>query len=190
MSKLRREIVPEMANEILQSPVDVFLAHYAPFRPSDKFVAQALADLKAKSQVNEVVNGNKTVRTLADFKTPYHKKETEATIFKRLEPIMDILQNVEVTDGRERSFSYKDCGTKNITSEIEGTDFKFDACFTSSPGVTPIILSDAAVFAEFKKANKDEDTEDVSCCNGQFGFQTLTFFSRIGGSWFQRPSKS
>lgn len=169
-----------MASEILECPIGVFLDHYAPFKPSNLFVNKALEKLKASSLVSEVASGNNIVQCTLPKVTAAFGTEgaTESTIFKNLEPIMRVLQNVKA-DGCKRSFFYKDCPTKNISSEIPGTDFKFDACITSTPRAKPIILADAAVIAEYKKASTTKDIEDVSSCSCLFLTPDTDVSSRI-----------
>jgi hypothetical protein len=159
-----------MVNEILECPVDAFLEHYAPFKPSPGFVTTAYNDLKNKFLLEKIGNSDNSV--LANF-TSF--AETESIIFKRLDEIMRVLEKVEDGTGRRRSFSYKDCPSTNMASEIDGTNFRVDACITSKPKDSRVVLSDVAAIAEFKKAGDSADVEDVSPCSA-FQVQALTRF--------------
>lgn len=156
-----------MINEILECPVDVFLDHYAPFKPSSEFVTNAFKDLKDDSQVKDFGNSDNADWALAGFTAPFKKKETEVVIFKRLEKVMRVLEKVKGADGRDRLFFYKDCLTKNAPCEIDVTNLKVDAYITCGPDVTSSsVISNTAVIAVFKKANKPKDIKDVSSCSG------------------------
>ncbi len=189
LTTLRPDIAQHMASEILECPIDIFLDHYAPFKPSGLLVTEALNCLKGKSLVNEVGSGDTLVYTLPKVVEAFGKNENESTVFKNLESIAQVLEQVEGVDGRKGSYFYKDCPTKNITSEIEGTNFRVDACITRSPKAKPLVLSDAAVIAEFKKANTPKDIEDVSAFSRLLRTPDIDICSRIAGSWFLRPSR-
>ncbi len=152
-----------MVHEILECPIDEFLEHYAPFYPPEEFVTGAFDTMKATPLLKRVKK-TKTW-TLADYATtPKDIGLSEPVVFKKLEEIMDVLK-VENLAGRKCHFHYKDCPYAEVASEIDGTNFKVDARITKNPEAEKLILSDAAVVAEYKKDNKPDDVADVSPCN-------------------------
>jgi hypothetical protein len=92
----------------------------------------------------------------------YSRLETRA--FKPFEDIANVFDDgLGGLDGRRRHFFYRDCPYDDVRSEIGGSNFKMDACFTGDRDHAQnnyVICPDAAVVAEFKKFTKD--FEDVS----------------------------
>lgn len=175
-----------MVNEILECPIDDFLKYYAPFNPSNHSVTQVFDDLQKRFLLEEVGEAGRMTwtMTLADYTTsPSGIEAPEPTVFKSLEGIMDVLETVGYVnkDGttRERVFSYKDCPSSTMISEIDGTNFKVDACITSDVEAKKVALSDVGAIAEFKKANVPMDAEDVSTHVGVIQVSGTNRSSRI-----------
>ncbi len=160
-----------MVSEILECPIDDFLDCYAPFTPAQESVDYALQSFKNDTSLEEVEVGNQKVWTWKTYKeTPARSGAPEATVFRHLQDIVGSLGTFECREkngadkprNEARIFSYRDCPSTEMKSEIPGTNFRVDACITSDPGSTDVVLSKTAVIAEFKKEDKIHKVMDVS----------------------------
>ncbi|KAF9441182.1 hypothetical protein P691DRAFT_739850 [Macrolepiota fuliginosa MF-IS2] len=149
-----------MASEMYECPLKNFLADYAPFHPSRNSINAAVQHYTN----TEKSNGHPDSVTWTDLQLrPSDKKrnENENQVFAHLQAIIDDLRQLEcfeegVNEPRRPQFYYLSCPNNWIASEIEGTNFRVDACIGSNPDSKTIILTDTAVVAEFKKSGKTE----------------------------------
>ncbi|KAJ3575704.1 hypothetical protein NP233_g913 [Leucocoprinus birnbaumii] len=154
-----------MQEEMLKCPVDVFLKHYLPFAPSQKFLENAYNHvkdkcLKATGQVDNETGDDELTWGEFDGDTPSQIDGREEVVFAKLERIVAALQDLDpdqIPDGRELGFRYKSTPYDRVQSERDGAGFKWDACLRPATiNSNDILDTDAAVIAEFRKEAKQE----------------------------------
>jgi hypothetical protein len=176
-----------MQEEMLECPVDAFLGHYSPFLPDDVLVEAAKRALIEKQLL---FSNTENQLEWQEFDEEPCKYSLEANAFKPLMCIAEVFDDgLEGLNGRQRRFSYRDCHNTQVKSEIGGSNFRTDACFTEEPDDAQnkyILTLKAAVVAEYKKHTRDY--EDVSILPPSPAFHT--YLSRIARNWFPVPVTS
>ncbi|KAF9449014.1 hypothetical protein P691DRAFT_703938 [Macrolepiota fuliginosa MF-IS2] len=167
--KLRSAIAKEMAEEMLECPLDEFMNHYAPFRPSqesidnvfNKYTKHTHEERLLKRVEQDCETQQQTGWVWNDFELPPSSlTESEDAIFRNLEKIMQDIREQPCADvaseSRQSQLYYRSCPNTTLQSEIIGTTFRFDACITDNPeNTSTVALANTAVIAEFKKGLKD-----------------------------------
>ncbi|KAF9447331.1 hypothetical protein P691DRAFT_822102, partial [Macrolepiota fuliginosa MF-IS2] len=146
---VRSVVMKEMAGEMHECPLKNFLADYAPFRPSQNSIDAAVQHYTNTGKLVKS-NGHPDSVTWTDFQLrPSDKKrnENENQVFAHLQAIIDDLRQLEcleegVNEPRRPQFHYLSCPNNWMAGEIEGTNFRVDACITSNPDSKTIILAD------------------------------------------------
>ncbi|KAF7776856.1 hypothetical protein Agabi119p4_5249 [Agaricus bisporus var. burnettii] len=162
-TRVRKHIRLEMRTEMLCCPVDAFLTDYSPFLPSDTFVDAAIKALVGAKLLDMDEDGQPLA--WKEFDEDLSSYSMESEIYKPLEDIAAVFNDkLGQVHGCQRHFFYRDCPYDGIKSEIAGSNFRVDACFSGNPyhfRKNHVICSETAVVAEFKKSTKDfEDNRE------------------------------
>jgi hypothetical protein len=156
------KLIREQMREMLECPVNAFLADYSPFLPDDALV-QAAVQALAREQLLVVNKEGKPDHWQESEEEPRYSP-WEMKVFKLLEDIANVLDNdLGVFNGRQRQFFYRNCPYNDVKAEISGSNFKIDVCFIGNRGHAQnnyVTCAEAAVVVGFKRFTKD--FEDVS----------------------------
>ncbi|KAF9454398.1 hypothetical protein P691DRAFT_770599 [Macrolepiota fuliginosa MF-IS2] len=160
---VRSVAMEEMAGEMHECPLQNFLTDYAPFHLSRNSIDAALQHY---TNTGKVVESNDYPDSViwADLQlrsSDNKRNETENQVFARLQAIVDDLCQLEclekgVKEPRQPQFYWMSC--LNWTAgEIEGVNFRVNACITSNPDSKTVAFADTAVIAGFKRSGKSEE---------------------------------
>ncbi|PPQ81910.1 hypothetical protein CVT25_013763, partial [Psilocybe cyanescens] len=128
-----------MDGEFVICDIDKFMEHYLPFVPTDDHVKLCVATkLKPDKQMDE----SEDYIFSAFRDTPVIKKKivgerTEMELYAPLEPISKSIAGFDLDDlGRKHNkFNFRNVPHNTIKSDINGSNHKVDACFTTDEKV-------------------------------------------------------
>jgi hypothetical protein len=148
---------------MLECSVNAFLEDYSPFLPDDALVQAAISALAGEQLL--VINDEGKPDCWQDFEEEPRYSGSKTGAFKPLEKIVNVFSDdLGALDVRQRHFFYHDCPYTNVGSEIAGSDFEMDACFSDNPDHSQnnhVICSEAAVVARFQKFTKNRENVSV-----------------------------
>ncbi|KXN80911.1 hypothetical protein AN958_06838 [Leucoagaricus sp. SymC.cos] len=163
----RNEIAKQMEQEMLTCPLDGFQNTYLPFVPSDADINKCTKNLVGK-KIFKKDNNTNTYRWREDLlKRLENEKETKA--FSFIKDFADAVAEYKFSQPNEQRTDepwlvYEDYPTKNVFSEIPGSDFKDDGFFKLGRSSidpefgrllsnlrTTVAAADIVVVAEYKR---------------------------------------